>query len=509
MSLTQQRIGSDGAHGTLVLIGTASTLPLAATALRHATMDVDRCVGAILSQGHAATADGTITGVPILGRLEDLESIVGAYGCREALVSLPAAMGDMIVRVRSRLRALGVRERFLPCIDDVLQQDPDPSWGEATTPDYAAIIGRVPRPVDHGAIARLLRDKRVLITGAGGSIGSEIARLCAAARPEQLILMDRSENALFEIDREIASHFRHITRTAVLHDIVSEADTLLRFESLRPDVVFHAAAHKHVPMLEDHPAAAVNNNFFGTRAVADAALAVGAERFVMVSTDKAVKPSSVMGATKFLAEEYVRTLADHGRTRFSIVRFGNVLGSACSVLPIWSRQVSEGGPITITDARMTRYFMTIPEAASLVVQAAAIAARPGSAPIYVLDMGNPIPIVELAERYLASRGLRAAWEGTVPPTGRSVQVRITGARPGEKLHEQLAHESSELEPSPVAGVLQWLGAAPETEHVADLVNKLQSVRYEHDAASVLETISEYVCTLTNIKLTIGRRVAVA
>jgi len=278
--------------------------------------------------------------------------------------------------------------------------------GPAPRIDLAALIGRTPHEMDREAVGRVLRGRRVLITGAGGSIGGELARVAAEFEPSLLVLMERAENALFEIDRQMARHFPGVQRKAVLHDVVDAEATLRLCQKITPQVVFHAAAHKHVPLMEDHPAHAVTNNLFGTKSIADAAVAVGAERFVMISSDKAVNPTSVMGATKRLAEMYVRGLggeianrkspiANEGQgTRLSMVRFGNVLGSAASVLTIWAQQIAEGGPLTITDPRMTRYFMTIPEAATLVVQSAALEA--GGVGVFVLDMGEPVRIVELA-----------------------------------------------------------------------------------------------------------------
>ncbi|MDX2148757.1 MAG: polysaccharide biosynthesis protein [Planctomycetota bacterium] len=384
-----------------------------------------------------------------------------------------------------------------------------------------SLVGREPTRIDHASVSKLLRGARVLVTGAGGSIGSEVARIVASFEPERIILAERSENALFEVDRQIARLFPRVARQASLHDVVDEEQTRRLLADTRPRVVFHAAAHKHVPLMEDHPAHALTNNLFGTRSIADACAESGVRRMVLISSDKAVNPSSVMGATKRLAETYIQLLhaslrstdsgaartssgarlsADSGTgepTAYSMVRFGNVLGSACSVLPIWSSQIAEGGPVTVTDPRMTRYFMTINEAALLVIQAATIeqggepAIGDHAAPLFVLDMGRPLRILDLAERYLRALGFepvldertatrlpaeaRAALRERVDSMahqGRVAKARVmpiafTGSRPGEKLHEELAYAAEGLAPTPHAGINWWrgghAGAGPAAE----------------------------------------------
>ena len=316
--------------------------------------------------------------------------------------------------------------------------------------DPSRLLDRPPVPLDRTRLARLLRGRRVMVTGAGGSIGAELARQVAAHRPAQLQLLERSENALFEADRQLRARHPQLDVRACLHDVTHRRRTHEKLAELRPDVVLHAAAHKHVPMMEEHPADAVENNLFGTRHVAEAAAAVGCQSFVLISTDKAVNPSSVMGATKRLAEQCIADLQRRHATRFAMVRFGNVLGSACSVLPIWTRQLAEGGPLTVTDPRMTRYFMTIPEAAGLVLTAAALAAAgpraSAEADVFLLDMGQPVQVLDLAERFLRLQGLEP---------GRDVAIHITGARPGEKLVEELSGKGEDLHPTAHPRIRRW------------------------------------------------------
>jgi len=269
---------------------------------------------------HDAQADRLDDDAPTLGAVDQLEAIVARRRPGLALVSLPAVMNELITTIRTRLRRLGIPDRFMPTLQDQLA-----GVGPRTVPqlDLPALIDRSPRKCDQQAVGALIKDKCVLITGAGGSIGSELARIAATFDPARLILVDRSENALFEIDRQIARFAPGLARRALLHDIVEPEATRAHFELVQPDLVFHAAAHKHVPLMEDHPAAAVDNNLFGTKSVADAADAVGVERFVMISTDKAVKPRSIMGMTKRLAELYVQYVGQRSQTRFAMVRLGS------------------------------------------------------------------------------------------------------------------------------------------------------------------------------------------
>ena len=293
--------------------------------------------------------------------------------------------------------------------------------------DIFQLLGREPICLDTPELQRFLAGKSILVTGAGGSIGSEICRQAMKFCPRRLVLVERAENALFEIDRELRERWIGADIRPCLADICDQQRIASIFKEERPDVVFHCAAHKHVPLMEENPGEAVKNNVFGTKIVADAALASGCHAFVMVSTDKAVNPTSVMGACKRVAELFCQNFASESNTRFITVRFGNVLDSAGSVVPRFREQIRAGGPVTVTHPEITRYFMTIPEACQLILQAAVLG-KGGE--IFALDMGEPVRIRDLAEQMIRLAGKSS--EGDIP-------IIYTGLRPGEKLFEELFH----------------------------------------------------------------------
>jgi FlaA1/EpsC-like NDP-sugar epimerase len=453
-------------------------------------------LGWIVVHDESAGPAGLEREAPILGCLGELESIIARSRPSLAIVSLPAVMAEQIRSIRTRLRRLAVPDRFMATIEDQLA-----GLGPRARMDIdlAELLNRPVRAIDEQTVRETIGGRRVLITGAGGSIGSELARIAARFDPSHLVLVERSENALFEIDRQVARFHPSLKRAALLHDVVDAEQTMRQFRAIRPQVIFHAAAHKHVPMMQDHPAAAIENNLFGTRSVADAAAAVDAERFVLISTDKAVNPTSVMGATKRLAELYIQHMQLSSSTGFSMVRFGNVLGSSGSVLDVWARQISEGGPLTVTDPRMTRYFMTIPEAASLVIQSAAMM-NPGAphATVFVLDMGEPVNILALARRYAGLHGLDPivdADNSRTSPAGGSIRVVFTSVRPGEKLHEQLAVKPGDLLPTTHRGINTLILPPPDGRYVQMMFTRLASavrkpLKGEELSRLVLELVPE-------------------
>lgn len=456
------------------LVGTTRTIRQLKLMLRQSGRPVELVGCLLIAPQHRTGA----LGLPVLGTADDLPTAAGVHELDQVLVSLPVTMAAAARRVHAMCDELDLACTEVGAIDDQLTGRSHRPIGSI---DLTELLGRPPRRLDEPAIAGLLRGRRVLVTGAGGSIGSALCRIIARFGPAELQLMERAENNLFEIHRELCQSHPELSMRSLLHDVTREDRTLALCRQIRPQIIFHAAAHKHVPMMEDHPREAVENNLFGTRSIADAAHDVGAERFVMISSDKAVNPTSVMGATKRLAELYIQHMDRRSRSRFTMVRFGNVLGSACSVVPIWERQLADGGPLTVTDPRMTRYFMTIPEAAALVVQAATVDGADGQ--VMLLDMGQPIRIVDLAHRFCALHGLEP---------GHDVAIVFTGIRPGEKLFEELAYDSEAMVPTEHESVRIWRTQAPSADEVAGMIERFTTLRHSDDRPAMLRALRQAV-----------------
>ncbi|WP_294744071.1 nucleoside-diphosphate sugar epimerase/dehydratase [uncultured Exiguobacterium sp.] len=363
-----------------------------------------------------------VHGVPVIGAIEQLECIIEEQKIEAVVLAIPSLPYPQRVELLNRIKQTQVEAHTLPMLVELASGKV--SIKQIREVSIADLLGREPVELDITEIERSVHGATVLVTGAGGSIGSEICRQLIRFRPERLVLLGHGENSIYLIRRELECLSRDIQFESVIAD-VQDSDRMLevmrRFE---PDLVYHAAAHKHVPLMEDNPSEAVKNNIYGTRNVARAAEAAGVKRFVMISTDKAVNPTSVMGATKRIAEMVIQQMARNSETTFAVVRFGNVLGSRGSVIPLFKEQIAKGGPITITDPRMTRYFMTIPEASRLVIQASVLA-KGGE--VFVLDMGEPVHITTLAKNLIHLSGF----------TEEQIPIVYSGIRKGEKLYEEL------------------------------------------------------------------------
>jgi len=368
---------------------------------------------------------GTVVhGIPVLGSTDQLTELIAKRGARQALITVAAASGKEIRRLKSLCDDASVPVKIIPGIFEIVGGQVNLSRiREVAIED---LLGREPVSLDEDAILGVVRSRIVLVTGAGGSIGSELCRQICRFAPQTLVLVEHSENNLFHIERELRAQYPELVIHALIADIREASRMNAIFGAHRPQVIFHAAAHKHVPMMEANPGEAVKNNVLGTKFLAELADAYSVSTFVMISTDKAVNPTSVMGVSKRAAEIFVQALSQRSKTRFVAVRFGNVLGSAGSVVPLFKEQIARGGPITVTDPEMKRYFMTIPEACQLVLQAGSMG-RGGE--IFVLDMGEPVKIVDLARDLIALSGLRE---------GEDIEIQFTGVRPGEKLFEELS-----------------------------------------------------------------------
>lgn len=361
--------------------------------------------------------------LPVLGTRKDLAAVVERYYVGEVIIAMPTAPRTAVRVIVDQCRDLGVRLKTLPGIYELL--DGKVSIKHIRDVQIDDLLGRAQVRVDLDEIAAFLQGQTVLVTGAGGSIGSELCRQIARFGPSKLLVLGHGENSIYEIDLELRRNSPKLDVVPIIADIqdVPRIDEV--FARYQPSVVFHAAAHKHVPLMELNPEEAIKNNVFGTRNVASAANRHGASRFVLVSTDKAVNPTSVMGASKRAAELMVQALGRRSRTKFVVVRFGNVLGSRGSVVPLFKRQIAEGGPVSVTHPDMMRYFMTIPEAVQLVIQAAAMGQ---GGEVFVLDMGEPIKIVDMARDLIRLSGLEP---------DRDIKIDYTGIRPGEKLFEEM------------------------------------------------------------------------
>jgi FlaA1/EpsC-like NDP-sugar epimerase len=364
-----------------------------------------------------------MSGVPVLGTTRDLERLVEEHQIDEVVIAIPSLSRQGMRRLVSACKDLKVRLKTLPRLVDLVN-------GQVTLKSIRDVkledlLQRDEIKVDLKKMSGYLKGRVVLVTGAGGSIGSELCRQVCRFAPKQLLLLGRGENSIYEVDLELRQQFEGLDIVPVIADARDRDRIFGIFEKYKPEVVFHAAAHKHVPLMESNPEEAVTNNVFGTKNVAEAADRVGTRRFVMISTDKAVNPTSIMGASKRLAEIVVQMIGLRSSTKFVSVRFGNVLGSRGSVVPLFEKQIEKGGPVTVTHPDMQRYFMTIPEAVQLVIQAGAMG---NGGEVFVLDMGQPIRILDIAKDLIRLHGLEP---------GVDIQIEFCGMRPGEKLFEEL------------------------------------------------------------------------
>ncbi len=372
----------------------------------------------------------SIHGVTVIGAVNDLSSMLDLHRVDDVIIAIPSAPGQLVRSINDVCRARGVTSRTMPGIYELIGGRV--SVNRLREVDITDLLRREPVRVNDEAVGAALEGKRVLVTGAGGSIGRELCRQIARRNPAQLVLLGHGENSVFEIFLELNQEYPNLSLLPVIADI-RNADRLGQiFQEHQPQVIFHAAAHKHVPLMEVNIVEAVTNNVIGTHHVAQAALNQNVERFVLISTDKAVRPSSIYGATKRLAEMIVLDAAHQANRAFTVVRFGNVLGSRGSIIPIFKNQIANGGPVTITHPDMFRYFMTIPEAVYLVLQAASMET---GGETFVLNMGEPVRILDLAEDLIRLSGLEPH---------RDIEIMFTGIRPGEKLTEELWDEGTPL-----------------------------------------------------------------
>ncbi|HVT79951.1 MAG TPA: nucleoside-diphosphate sugar epimerase/dehydratase [Phycisphaerae bacterium] len=453
----------------------------------------------------AAKARTRIHGTPVLGPISTLPRICRHHQIGEILIAMPSANNLEMQRIISLCRATQmeadvhgtaatgnqaapIRFRTVPSLQDILA-------GKAAATQIREVsvndvLGRDAVDMDLAAVGAMLHGQVVLVSGAGGSIGSELCRTICRFEPQQLVLVDKAENAIFEIERELRRNFPAVNLIPAIGDITDTVRVEQVFNDYLPSIVFHAAAHKHVPLAELNPGEAIRNNVFGTKTLADTAAAFGVKNFVMISTDKAVNPSSIMGATKRCAEIYIQGLArrplktqdSRFRTNFITVRFGNVLGSNGSVVPIFKQQIAAGGPVTVTHPEMRRYFMTIPEASQLVLQAGALGQR---GEIFVLDMGKPVRILDLARDLIILSGLRPDVD---------IPIVFTGLRPGEKLYEELSTRGEHMAQTRHPKIAVWTPSLniADPAQIQRMMDELETLQHCTDRRRALSTLKVFV-----------------
>ena len=385
-----------------------------------------------------------VNGVRVIGKVDELPRLVRELGIHEVIIAMPSARGIEIRRIVELASSVGVRTRTVPSLTDIVSGRIE--YSALRPVEIQDLLRRAPIDTDISKVRVLAHARAVMVTGAGGSIGSELCRQIAALEPQLLVVLDHSENQVFETEVELRRRFPNLQIAPVIADIRDEARINRIFERFHPFAVFHAAAHKHVPLMEENVIEAVTNNVRGTRNVVDAAVEHGTTHFVLISTDKAVRPTSIMGATKQLAEVIVREAAVRAQRHFVVVRFGNVLGSRGSVVPTFMAQIERGGPVTVTHPEMRRYFMTIPEAVQLVLQAGA---QGHGGELFVLDMGEMVRIADLARDLIRLSGLEE---------GADIEIRYTGMRPGEKLYDEVLFGNEDVRNTEHSKVLRVLAA---------------------------------------------------
>jgi FlaA1/EpsC-like NDP-sugar epimerase len=418
--------------------------------------------------------------IPVLGPPEHLLDTMGKLDIQEAIIAMPSAPAKRIGEIVRLLRQARLPCKTIPSLDQLALGQVRVS--QLRNVEIQDLLGREKVELETENIRLALQDHVVLVTGAGGSIGSELCRQIATCHPKHLLLLDRSEPNVFQIEQELIGLEHGQRIIPLVGDILDRARMEEIFSRFRPEVVFHAAAHKHVPMMEHQPGEAIQNNSLGTAQLADLALEFGVARFILISTDKAINPTNVMGATKRLAEMYVQALyaAHPNQTKFMAVRFGNVLGSSGSVIPLFHRQIAEGGPVKVTHPEMTRYFMTIPEASMLVLQSAV---QGTGGEIFVLDMGSPVKIVDLARQMIELSGLKP---------DEDIQIEFIGVRPGEKLFEEVTHKGENFAPTTHPKICRFISQPADLAQIRKTLQRLRANLHQFEADELKLMLKEAV-----------------
>lgn len=429
---------------------------------------------------HPVKIGKLIHGVKVLGTISDIKSVIEKIAADEALIAITTASAEQMRTIVKNCKRSGIPFKTLPGPDEMINGNY--SIGSIREVSYTDLLGRKDVRLDENRIGDYIGGRVVLVTGAGGSIGSELCRQICRFKPKQILLYERAESPLFEIDLELRTHFKGFDIVPLLADIQNMPQLERVFQDYRPEIVFHAAAYKHVPMLEFHAWKAVRNNIIGTFNLSECATKFDVGRFVFVSTDKAVRPTNVMGATKRIAEILIQNQEAYKkcRTKFMIVRFGNVVGSAGSVLPLFKRQIEKGGPITVTHPDVTRYFMTIPEAAQLILQAGAMGE---GGEIFILDMGDPIKIDHIARDLIRLSGLEP---------DKDIKIDYVGLRPGEKLYEELITEGEGIVETEHKKIMVLRGSHHNLQVLNGNIGKLAALAEDQNTEAIIERLKQIV-----------------
>lgn len=431
-----------------------------------------------------------IHGAEVIGTTSEIKNIAKERSIDELVIAMPSASRKVLRNVITQCEGANLKFSTVPDLVSIAAGKV--SVSQMREVDINDLLGRDPITLDIEQISRFLNNKVVMVTGAGGSIGSEMCRQICQFGPKKLLLLEQAENPLFHIERELQKEYPTVSLRPIICDITDCRRVDRIFGEYKPEVVIHAAAHKHVPLMEANPGEAFKNNVCGTRNVAMAADKYKAKNFVMISTDKAVNPTSIMGSSKRFAEMVIQGLNTHSSTDFITVRFGNVLGSNGSVVPIFTKQIMEGGPVTVTHPDMQRYFMTIPEASQLVLQAATMG-KGGE--VFLLDMGEPVKIADLARELITLSGYRP---------DEDIEIKYTGMRPGEKLFEELSIAGEDMKPTPHPKIAVWQNIPADEKELEQAINDMLTIadtaRYEEIVAIIKRIIPEYVGDVDSKKL---------
>ncbi|MCK8825886.1 polysaccharide biosynthesis protein [Fuchsiella alkaliacetigena] len=416
----------------------------------------------------------------VLGDRYAIPGIIESYDIKEVIIAIPSVRGKVIKEIYNLSNQEGVKVSILPALDEILTKNV--SLSQIREVRVEDLLGRDQVDLNIEDICSYLKDKTVLVTGGGGSIGSELCRQIARFEPQQLLILDIYENNTYFLELELKEKYPALEIVPIIASIRDQAKLKQIFIKHRPDVVFHAAAHKHVPLMESNPREAVKNNILGTEKVARAADEFGTERFVLISTDKAVNPTNVMGATKRVAEMLIQAVNKESQTKFMAVRFGNVLGSHGSVIPLFKKQIKAGGPVTVTHEEVERYFMTIPEASQLVIEAGALGQ---GGEVFLLDMGQPVKIIDLARDLIELSGLEV---------GEDIEIEITGLRPGEKMYEELLTEKEDNLATEHERIFKAQLEKIDTELLYQNIDKLKKLIELSNSAAIIKCLVKLVGT---------------